>query len=79
MKPKILYRFERKNGGITHSLNKPEGVECTELCRLIAGEGKMLTKDGVSFHSVVDTDTPGEWREVDAPPEVEEGGEGVVV
>ena len=82
MKTKTLYRFEREDGGITHSLEKPS-VPYTERIRLIADEGKAITKDGVKLYSCKDEDiiedegtieemiaaTVALWHEVDAPAE----------
>lgn len=68
---KTLYRFKRADGGITVSPNKPNG-EYTELFRIIADEGKAVTKDGENLFSVIDTDNIGEFHEVDAPREIDE-------
>ena len=75
MIPKTLYRYKRDNGGVTVSVNKPEDREYTEMLRLIADDGKMLTQDGVKLLSCIDVDTADSWYEVDAPAEseVEEG------
>lgn len=67
MQIKTLYRFIRPNGGVTVSLTKPD-CEYTEKVRLIADEGKVLT-DGETVTPCVDTDTPDEWTEIDAPPD----------
>ena len=58
-----LYRYERADGGVTVSPIKPE-CEYTERVRLVADEGKELTKDGENFTTCVDTDTADGWREV---------------
>ena len=71
MKIKPLYRYEREDGGITNSLNKPD-CEYTERVRLIAEKGKLLTKDGENFCRVIDQDTADGWYEVDAPEETED-------
>lgn len=63
-----LYKYTREDGGVTVSPIKPEG-ECTEMYRLIADEGKALTKDGENFTACTDTDTADGWYEVDAPEE----------
>ena len=60
-----LYRYIRENGGITVSPNKPD-TEYTERVRLVADDGKVLTKDGESFTTCIDTDTADGWYEVDA-------------
>ena len=68
MEKKILYRFTRPDGGVTVSPEKPD-TEYTEMFRLIADEGKLLTQDGENMTSCVDTDTVEGWYEVDAPEE----------
>ena len=60
-----LYRYIRKNGGITVSPNKPD-TEYTEMVRLVADDGKVLTNDGENFTTCVDTDTADGWYEVDS-------------
>lgn len=60
-----LYRYNRPNGGVTVSTEKPE-AEYTELVRLIADDGKTLT-DGTTATPCVDTETPAAWTEIDAP------------
>jgi hypothetical protein len=63
-----LYKYTRKDGGTTVSPIKPN-TEYTEMYRLIADDGKVLTKDGENFTTCVDTDTAEGWYEVDAPEE----------
>lgn len=60
-----LYRYNRADGGVTISPVKPD-VEYTEMVRLVADEGKVLTKDGENFTTCVDADTADGWYEVDA-------------
>ena len=69
-----LYKFKRADGGTTVSPTKPN-CEYTEMHRLIADEGKALTKDGVDLYPCVDTETVDGWYEVDAPEEDEPEGE----
>ena len=57
-----LYRFTRPDGGTTVSTVKPE-TDYTELTRLVADEGYMLT-DGEAVTTCTDTDNPGAWSEV---------------
>lgn len=66
-----LYRHTRPDGGVTVSTVKPESGDVTELYRLIANEGYLLT-DGTSTTPCVDTDTPDAWAEVADPEAVEE-------
>jgi hypothetical protein len=65
-----LYKYERADGGITVSPNKPD-VAYTEMYRLVADEGKVLTNDGEHFTSCADVDSIDGWYEVDAPEETE--------
>ena len=66
MNIKPLYRFKREDGGITVSPIKPDG-EYTEKVRMIADEGKAITKDGENFYSVIDADSAEGYYEVEAP------------
>jgi hypothetical protein len=66
-----LYKYERADGGVTVSPVKPD-CEYTEMVRLVADEGKMLTKDGENVTSCVDTDSADGWYEVDEPREEKE-------
>ena len=68
MTTKPLYKYKRGDGGVTVSPIKPD-AEYTEMVRLIADEGKALTKDGKDLRSVVDADSADGWYEVDAPKE----------
>lgn len=61
-----LYKYQRADGGVSVSPVKPEG-EYTEMYRLVADEGKALTKDGENLTTCVDTDTADGWYEVDDP------------
>lgn len=56
-----LYRYTRADGGVTVSTVKPDG-EYTELTRLVADEGCVLT-NGETTTSCTDTDNPGAWSE----------------
>lgn len=71
MKITTIYRYVRADGGTTVSPDKPEG-KCTELFRIIADEGKAVTKDGENLFCVVDTDSADDWYEIDAPVEEKE-------
>ena len=66
MKVITLYKYTREDGGITVSPNKPES-EHAELVRIIADEGKRITKDGEKLYTVIDQETADGWYEVDAP------------
>lgn len=64
MKVNKLYRYKRNDGGITVSPDKPDR-NYTELFRVIADEGKSITKDGKMLCSSIDTDKVEGWYEVD--------------
>lgn len=61
-----LYRYERDDGGITTSPVEPD-CEYTEMYRLIADEGKVLTQDGIKTTMCADVHTLDGWYEIDAP------------
>lgn len=61
----LLYRYTRRDGGVSVSPAKPDG-EYTELYRLVADEGMMLT-DGETYTACADTATPERWTEVSDP------------
>jgi hypothetical protein len=61
-----LYKYTREDGGTTVSPIKPN-TEYTEMYRLVADDGKVLTKDGENFTTCIDTDTADGWYEVDDP------------
>lgn len=56
-----LYHYIRDDGGVTVSPKKPD-VEYTELTRLVADEGYILT-DGDTYTFCIDTDNPDLWVE----------------
>jgi hypothetical protein len=62
---KTLYRYNREGGGVTISTEKPD-VEHTELFRLVADEGMILT-DGNTTAVCVDTENVAVWAETEAP------------
>lgn len=68
MTVKPLYRFKRADGGYTDTPFKPD-VEYTERVRIIADEGKVVTKDGENLYSVIDADGTYGFYEVDKPQE----------
>lgn len=57
-----LYRYTRPDGGVTISTVKPD-TEYTELFRLVADEGYVLT-DGNTTAPCVDTDSFDAWTEI---------------
>ena len=62
-----LYRYEREPNKITVSTEKPN-VEYTEMYRLIADEGKILTNGEIETYCIDVHSTEG-WTEIDAPEE----------
>ena len=62
MEIRTLYRYEREACKVTVSTEKPD-VEYVEVYRIIADEDKTVTKDGLNFYSVVDSETKEGWRE----------------
>ena len=68
MEIKPIYRFFRDDGGVTESLNKPDGADYTTRCRIIADEGKILT-DGTIETFCIDVDSADGWSEIDDPEE----------
>ena len=69
MQVKTLYKTIRPDGGVTVSPDKPEDEEYTEMYRLIADEGKLLTPNGIDTTPCVDVDFTDGWLEIDAPEE----------
>lgn len=61
-----LYKYNREGGGVTVSPVKPD-VEYTEMYRIIADEGKVLTQNGEELYSCLDVASIEGWYEVDDP------------
>ena len=70
---KTLYRYSREDGGVSVSPVKPD-CEYIEMYRIIADEGKALTKDGVNVVSCADVETVDGWCEVAEAIDVEDRG-----
>ena len=66
-----LYKYIREDGGVTVSPIKPNSAY-TEMYRLIADEGKVLTQDGINLAACIDTNTTEGWYEIDEPKDEEE-------
>lgn len=64
MEVKILYKYNRENGGVTVSPQKPN-CEYTEMYRLIADDGMELVKGDIRT-VCVDADTTDGWVETEA-------------
>lgn len=62
MRIKPLYKYTRPEGGVTVSTEPPEDGDYTEMVRLIADKGFMLT-DGETKCFCIDTDSPDDWIE----------------
>ncbi len=69
MTEKKLYRIHRPDGGVTVSINPPTNTEekIETLFRLIADDGKLLTKDGINTTPCIDVDITDGWYEIDDP------------
>lgn len=66
MEIKNLYKYKRADGGTTISPNKPD-CDYTIMYRIIASEGKVITKDGINVTICADVDSIEGWYEIDAP------------
>lgn len=66
MKVTNLYKYRRSDDGVTVSPIKPDGVEYTAMVRLIADDGKALTRDGVELTPCCDVESADGWYEVDS-------------
>ena len=66
MEIRTLYRYEREHGKVTVSTEKPD-VEYTEVYRIIADEGMVVTQDNVNLYSVIDTHNKDGWIEIEVP------------
>lgn len=64
MLSKNLYKYESETS-VTYSLEKPNHEDYEIFFRLIADEGKLLTKDGLEFFSVIDVESVEGWYEVE--------------
>lgn len=65
-----LYRYTRPDGGISVSPIKPN-AEYTEMVRLVADEGKILT-DGTNTTMCIDVSSAEGWTEIDAPKDIQQ-------
>lgn len=66
MKTIKLYKYPCGGGVITVTPKPHRGIH-TEMVRLVADEGKVLTKDGTTFFKVIDVDSAEDWMEVEDP------------
>lgn len=67
-----LYKYLREDGGTTTSPTKPEGIEYSIICRLIADEGKAVTNDGTNWYTCIDVQDSAGWYEINEPDESED-------
>lgn len=68
MKIETLYRYQRQSGKTTVSPIQPTDKPFTEVYRLIADLGKVLT-NGETQTPCVDVDSTEGWTEIDEPVE----------
>lgn len=68
---KTMYRYEREEGKVTVSFAQPTDKPFTEVYRLIAEEGKVITKDGVDVFECKDVHDYTGYYEIE---KVEEEG-----
>lgn len=61
-----LYKYSRTDGGVTVSPSIPD-CEYTEMLRLIAEEGKVLTQNGIDTTPCEDVEVTDGWYEIDDP------------
>lgn len=66
MKIETLYRYERNTGKITVSPKKPEDKPYTEVYRLIADDGMILTNGEITT-PCIDVDSTEGWTEIEEP------------
>ena len=62
-----LYKYIREDGGTTVSPDKPNG-EHSEMFRLVADEGKVLTNGEIETYCT-DVESVEGWSEIDEPKE----------
>lgn len=60
-----LYKYENTLGQTVISPREPMATSYTTLYRIVAEDGKMLTKDDINVTPVVDTYSIEKWREID--------------
>ena len=67
MKIKKMFKYVGSNGVVITAVDLP--MEKIIVNRLIADEGKLITIDGTTHHSVIDVENVEGFYEVDAPDE----------
>ena len=68
MQVKKLYLYNSPGIGTIVTLNEPDAYY-SELVRIIADEGKVVTRNGTDLFTVVDADSATGFYEIDAPEE----------
>ena len=63
---KNLYKYIREDGGVTVSPIEPN-CEYTLMYRIIADEGKLITKDDITTTYCTDVESANGWYEIDDP------------
>lgn len=61
-----LYKYQREDGGVTISPEKPD-TDYTSMVRLVADEGKLITNNGKDTYTVIDVESSDGWYEIDEP------------
>lgn len=61
---RTLYKYKRLDGGETVSVNQPD-VSYDMMYRIIADDGKLVTRNGNDFYFVIDTENAEGWYEVE--------------
>ena len=64
MKTITIYKRTRANGGVSVSTVRPLRGEFTEVYRLIAGEGKLVTNGEITA-ACIDVESTDGWYEID--------------
>lgn len=58
-----LYKYQRADGGSTVSPMKPD-LPYSDMYRIIASEGMLVTHNGVDAYPAIDVDSADGWYEI---------------
>lgn len=67
MRVKKMFKYVGSNGVVVTDVDLP--MEKVIVNRLIADDGKLITNDETTYHSVIDVENIEGFYEVDAPDE----------